>query len=183
MADQVAGRSAWDRFVDDAARWVRPEEVADRSEVTLSSMVKMLFRHPSLRAMGWFRVSEVALALGVPAVPSLLQRRIMRLYGLELAPGRPVAGGLYVAHPVGCTLIADSIGANVSVMGAVTFGRTNEARWPVIGDGVLVGAGARVLGALTVGDRAIVGANAVVVRDVEPDTTVVGVPARRIAAE
>jgi len=178
MTGRSAAGHAWDLFVLDACRWVRPEEVADPAEVSLAVTAKWLYRHPPLRAMAWFRLATLAHRRGVPALPSHLQRRILRLYGLELVPGADVGGGLYIAHPVGCTLVAESIGTNVSIMGAITFGRRDEPRWPVIGNGAFIGAGARILGAVTIGDGAIVGANAVVLADVPAGAVAVGVPAR-----
>ena len=166
-------------FRMDAARWVRPSEIADVSEVTPAGMVKLLFRNLSLRAMAWYRVACFLKNNGVPAAPQLIQRHMIKAYGLEMVPGRdPVGGGLYIAHPVGCTLVARAIGTNVSVIAAVTFGMRNDAAWPSIGDDVFIGAGARVLGDLLVGDGARVGANAVVVHDVPAGATVVGIPAR-----
>lgn len=162
----------------DAARWVRPEEVADPSEVTLAAALKLLYRHPPLRAMAWFRLATLARQRGVRGVPDYLQRRLLRLYGLELVPGAEIGGGLYIAHPVGCTLVVESIGSNVSIMGANTFGRRTELQWPVIGDRVFIGTGARVLGGVKIGDDAVVGANAVVLIDVPAGAHAVGVPAR-----
>jgi serine O-acetyltransferase len=104
----------------------------------------------------------------------------LRLYGLELAPSTPVGGGLYIAHPVGCVLHAESVGTNVTIIGQVTFGTRSDACWPTIGDDVLVGTGARVLGGITVGSGSVVGANAVVINDTCPGSTVVGIPARAI---
>jgi serine O-acetyltransferase len=163
----------------DAARWVRPSEIADVREVTPVGAVKLLFRNPPLRAMAWYRLACFLKNNGVPAVPQLIQRRMLKVHGLDMVPGRdPVGGGLYIAHPVGCVLVARSIGTNVSVIASVTFGMRNEPQWPRIGNDVFVGAGARILGDVHVGDGAKIGANAVVVRDVPAGATAVGVPAR-----
>jgi serine O-acetyltransferase len=75
-------------------------------------------------------------------------------------------------------LHAEWIGSDVTVIGQVTFGTRNDARWPAIGDGAFIGVGARVLGGLKVGANARIGANAVVVDDVPDGATVVGMPAR-----
>ena len=132
--------------LSDAARWVRPEQVADRSEVTWLRVVGLLYQHPSLRAMAWFRFASWAHERHVRVVPSAVERRIQRLYGLEMVAGSDIGGGLYIAHPVGCTIVVESMGANVSVMANVTTGRRQEHRWPRIGDRVFIGAGARILG-------------------------------------
>jgi serine O-acetyltransferase len=167
-------------FRQDAARWVRPQQIAPAHEVTPAVMLRLLLRHLPLRAMAWFRLATLLRRLGVPGFAGWAQRRLLRLYGLEISPGADVGGGLYIAHPVGCVLVADRIGFNVTVISQVTFGTRTDGRWPWIGDDVFVGAGARVLGGITVGDRAQIGANAVVVHDVAPDTVVIGIPARPV---
>jgi serine O-acetyltransferase len=168
------------RFRDDAARWVRPQEIAPIDQVTPMVMASLLLRHPPLRAMAWFRIATLAKYLGVRGVPSWVQRRLLRLYGLELVPGSDIGGGFYIAHPVGCVLVAESIGRNVTVIGQVTFGTRTDNRWPRIGDRVFVGAGARILGGIDIGEGASVGSNAVVMESVTPGTTVVGIPARPV---
>jgi serine O-acetyltransferase len=140
--------------------------------------LKLLMHHLPLRAMAWLRFGAACRDAGVRGVPGYVQRRLARVYGLELSPSTPCEGGLYIAHPVGCVLHAAAIGANVTVVGSVTFGTRTDARWPVIGDGVFVGVGARVLGGITIGEGAEIGANAVVIHDVAPGDTVVGIPAR-----
>jgi serine O-acetyltransferase len=169
---------AWSRFIMDAARWVRPQEVASTDELNPGRLLTLLYRHPSLRAMAWFRLASVLQAARVKAVPSIIQRRLLRLYGLELLPGADIGGGLYIAHPSGCTIVVASMGENVSIMGSVTFGRTRDPLWPTVGNEVFVGAGARVLGPIKIGDGVEIGANAVVLTDVDRNERVVGVPAR-----
>jgi serine O-acetyltransferase len=171
-------RSHMALFRQDAARWVRPEQIASIDEVTPRVLAGMLLRHRPLRAMAWFRLGSLAKAAGVRGVPGWSQRRLSRLYGLELSVGSQVAGGLYVAHPAGTVISAESIGRDVTIIGSVTVGRRGTAEMPGIGDRVFVGAGARILGGVHVGDDAAIGANAVVLTDVPDGTTAVGVPAR-----
>ena len=94
--------------------------------------------------------------------------------------GADIGGGLYVAHPVGTVIMVNRMGTNCSVIAAATIGMRNEWKFPDIGDQVFIGAGTRVLGDLRVGNRAIIGANAVVIEDVPDDATVVGIPAKVI---
>lgn len=178
----AALQSAAERFRHDAARWVVPQEIAPLSELTPAVITKLLVRNPPLRAMAWFRLATAMNAAGVRGVPSLIQRRLLRVYGLELTPGTDVGGGLYIAHPVGCVLVAERIGENVTVVGQATFGTRTDNRWPVIDDGVFVGVGARILGGVHVGPQAQVAANAVVLADVPAGTTVVGIPAREVGS-
>ena len=169
-----------DLFRRDAARWVRPQWVASLDEVTPSMVLRLLFRHPPLRAMAWLRFGSLCRDLGVPGVVSYVQRRLLRLYGLEISPSSTVRGGLYIAHPVGCVLHAEFIGENVTVISQVTFGTRTDAQWPSIGHDAFIGAGARVLGGISIGSGAVIGANAVVIHDVPEGATVAGVPARTI---
>ncbi|MEQ1955496.1 hypothetical protein [Mesorhizobium sp. CN2-181] len=173
---------ALELFAMDACRWVRPEEVADRAEVNFCVAVKLLYRHPPLRAMFWFRLATLLQRKRVKVLPGVLQRRLLRLYGLELVPGAEIGGGLYIAHPVGCVLVVESMEKNVSIMGSVTFGRRKPLRWPVVREGAFFGAGCRVLGAVEIGPGATVGANAVVLSDVPAGAVAVGVPAKIISA-
>lgn len=167
----------------DACRWIRPEDVAERSELTPLLLLKLLHRHPSLRAMAWFRLATLLHRRKVKLLPGVLQRRLLRLYGLELVPGTKIGGGLYIAHPVGCVIVVESVGANVSLMGSVTFGRRETLRWPTVGNNAFFGAGCRVLGPVEIGANAKVGANSVVMTDVPPGAVAVGIPARVLARD
>jgi serine O-acetyltransferase len=84
-------------------------------------------------------------------------------------------------HTVGTVITAEAIGNGVELQGGVTIGQRRGDGFPTLEDGVTVGAGARVLGRVRVGHGATVGANAVVVHDVAPSLTVVGIPARPLA--
>jgi len=170
-------RRHWALLRADAARWVVPQAVSPVELVTPALLARLLYRHPPLRAMAWLRLAAALRKIGVPGVSGWAQRRLLRLYGLEIAPNQDIDGGLYIAHPVGCVLMAEHIGANVTVISSVTFGTRDDARWPVIGDGVFVGVGARLLGGITIGDGARIGANAVVLQDVPAGCTAIGIPA------
>lgn len=176
-------RGALDLFQMDACRWIRPEDVAKRSELTPLLLLKLLFWHPPLRAMAWFRLATLMHRRKVRLLPGVLQRRLLRLYELEMVPGATIGGGLYIAHPVGCVIVVESMGANVSMIGSVTLGRREKLRWPIVGDNVFLGAGCRVLGSIEIGANAKVGANSVVLTDVPPGAVAVGVPARLLARD
>jgi serine O-acetyltransferase len=163
---------------EDASRWLHPGEVRDVSGVTPLVFLKLVFYYLSLRATVWLRVGTWLKARGVRGAATFIQRRLLRHYGLEIAPGSEIGGGLYIAHPVGCTITAERIGRNVTIIGSVTVGYNKVAKWPVLGDGVYVGTGARILGPIVIGDNVKVAANAVVLDDVASDCTVAGAPAR-----
>lgn len=106
------------------------------------------------------------------------------LFGIETSPKVKIGGGLFLPHTVGTILGAESIGRNVTIMHGVTLGAkgldfhfTDFSR-PIVGDNVFIGAGAKIVGAVTIGDFAKIGANAVVLQNVPPHSLAVGVPAR-----
>jgi serine O-acetyltransferase len=179
VADEL--RAAHRLFLLDAARWVQPEHVVDPSSIDTRTLLRLLWWHPPLRAMCWFRLGGAAKALDVKGAAGWVQRRLLRLYGLEILVDQPVGGGLYIAHPVGCVLVGAAIGENVTIISQVTFGKRDDGVWPKIGDRCFFGVGARVLGGIEVGDDARVGANAVVLDDVPAGATAVGIPARIVA--
>jgi len=108
------------------------------------------------------------------------------MFGIEVAPRCEIGPGLYLPHTVGTVIGASRIGANAMIFQGVTLGAKeldiayNPALRPVLEDEVTIGAGAKVLGGLVVGFGAVVGANAVVTRDVAAGLTVVGIPARAV---
>jgi serine O-acetyltransferase len=107
-------------------------------------------------------------------------------FGIETSPKVRIGGGLFLPHTVGTILGAERIGNNVTIMHGVTLGSkvmdfdfTDQSR-PIIGHNVFIGAGAKILGGIVIGDHAKIGANAVVLKDVPPHSLAVGVPAKII---
>jgi serine O-acetyltransferase len=176
------GKPAIDELVtlcrEDAARWIRPGFVSETSKVTPRVFVALWLYHRSLRATVWLRLAGWLKDRGVRGATTLLQHHVAGAFGLEIPPGTDIAGGLYIAHTFGCTITARRIGRNATFIGNITVGYNNSDVYPVLGDNVFVGAGARVLGPIVVGDNVRVAANAVVLDDVPPNTTVAGMPAR-----
>ena len=171
---------SWLKLVrSDAARWVDQTQIIDPALITRRQIMRVWYRFVAFRPMVWFRFGQMAKRRGIPGVPSYSQRRIMKKYGLEILIGGDIGPGLYVPHPYGTVLSSRLIGANCTFVGSVTLGH-RDGFFPEIGEEVYVGAGARIIGGIVVGDRAKVGANAVVVRDVDPDTSVVGIPAKPV---
>jgi serine O-acetyltransferase len=106
------------------------------------------------------------------------------IFGIEVSPRVKIEGGLFLPHTVGTVIGAASIGRNCTIMQGVTLGALESdlnfspATRPVIGNDVVIGSGAKVLGGISVGDHAKIGANAVVLCDVPAYAVAVGVPAR-----
>src|SRR3989338_11164768 len=109
--------------------------------------------------------------------------QIMRFFtGIEIHPGAKIGKGLFIDHGIGIVIGETAeIGDNCIMFHNVTLGGTGlekGKRHPTIGNNVVIGAGAKILGNITIGDNSYIGANAVVIKDVPPNSTVVGVPGR-----
>jgi serine O-acetyltransferase len=124
---------------------------------------------------------------GIPLLPGLLTYFNLVLFGLEVAPRCEIGPGIFFPHPSGTVIGAWRIGSNVTIFQGVTLGSKeldmgfDFCQRPDIGDNVVLGAGAKILGGIHVGDHVTVGANSVVVDSVEAESTVVGIPARRVS--
>jgi serine O-acetyltransferase len=165
------------KFKMDVARWVVPQQIADLSQVTFARTLKLLFWHPPLQALMWFRFASWCRGKHIP-LGGLIQLLIYYVYGLEILVGADYGGGLYIAHPIGMVVAAEKIGENCSIIANVTIGMRNEWKFPILGNNVFIGAGARVLGGIVLGDDCVIGANAVVINDVPCGATVVGIPGK-----
>lgn len=129
-----------------------------------------------------WRLRTWALRWHVPLVNHLLRRVQTMVFGIELGKDIALGHGVFFVHPIGITVGGRArIGARVRFMGSNTVGTARGDGHPVIGDDVTVGCGARVLGPVRVGARAVIGANAVVLADVPDDAVAVGLPARVVA--
>ena len=130
------------------------------------------------------RTSRAAMLAGIPLVPKLLTYTNVVLFGLEVTPKCEIGPGIFFAHPVGCVIGAWKVGSNVTLFQGVGLGakRTDmgfqKDLRPEVGNNVILGAGCKVLGPCHIGDNVTVGANSLVLDSVEPDRTVLGVPAR-----
>ena len=124
------------------------------------------------------RLREAAARHGVPFVGSAVRRLQTALYGVEIGRDVRLGEGVLFLHPVGVVIGGDSqIGDRVTFLGSNTVGSINRGGYPRIGNDVIIGAGARVLGEVVIGDGAAIGANAVVLCDVPAGAVAVGVPA------
>jgi len=133
----------------------------------------------SFAILALWRLRCAARRWRLPGVNHLLRRVQTVFFGIELGNDIALGRGVFFAHPVGTVVGGRArIGNRVCFMGSNTVGTARDEGWPVIGDDVVLGAGARVLGPVSVGERAVVGANAVVLSDVPADAVVVGIPAR-----
>lgn len=171
----------WLLFADDLRHWQQigfGGEANDHGSVRLKDALKLWWNFPGVRATLIYRLSYAAHARHIRLVPGMLYRRNIRKYGLDIVPSVPIGPGLYIPHPVSTVVMARKIGKNVSLISGITIGMRNRHEFPIIGDNVTIGTGARVLGGVTIGENALIGANAVVTIDVPANSTAVGIPAR-----
>jgi serine O-acetyltransferase len=111
------------------------------------------------------------------------------IFGIEISPKCAIGPGIFFPHTSGTVIGASKIGRNVTIFQGVTLGAKemdmgfDPALRPEIGDFVVVGAGAKILGGISLGDNVRVGANSVLLRSVPANSTVAGVPAREVFSE
>ena len=146
------------------------------------NIVEVLLTYSGLHVLVFYRIAHSLARAGVPVVPRVLMTIARWLTGIEIHPGATIGKGLFIDHGMGVVIGETAVlGENVTLFQGVTLGGTGKERGrrhPTIGNNVVIGTGAKVLGNITVGNDSMVGANAVVIRDVPEHSTVVGVPGR-----
>jgi serine O-acetyltransferase len=147
----------------------------------------VIFTYPGLQAIINHRIAHFLHRLGIPFLPRLVSQWSRFFTGIEIHPGATLGRGLFIDHGMGVVIGETAVvGDNVTIYQGVTLGGTGKERGkrhPTIGRDTVIGAGAKVLGNIRVGDKVFIGANAVVVRDVPSASTVVGVPGRVTSRE
>jgi len=143
------------------------------------SVASMVLTSDSYRITALNRVREAALAWRIPLVNHVLRVMQTAMMGIEIGKDVTLGKGVYFVHSLGVVIGGDAvIGDRVRFYGSNTVGTAKDNGYPVIEDDVWIGAGARILGPVRVGARSRIGANAVVLQDVPPDSVAVGIPAR-----
>jgi serine O-acetyltransferase len=146
------------------------------------SFLEVLLTYAGLHAIIAYRISHALWMMKVPFFPRLISQIGRFLTGIEIHPGATIGEGLFIDHGMGVVIGETTIiGSNVTLFQGVTLGGTGKEqgkRHPTLGNNIVVGAGAKVLGNITIGDNSYIGSNAVVIKDVPPGSTVVGIPGR-----
>jgi serine O-acetyltransferase len=141
--------------------------------------------YPGFHARQFHRLEHRLYRWHVPVLPRLLAHISRFLTGIEIHPGAKIGEGFFIDHGMGVVIGETSeIGDNVTMYQGVTLGGTSlqkAKRHPTIGNNVVVGVGAKLIGNITIGDNTKIGAGSVVVNSVPANATVVGVPGRVIA--
>jgi serine O-acetyltransferase len=142
--------------------------------------LEVLFCYPGLHAVWTHRIAHWCWTHGLKLAARMLSHAARGLTGIEIHPGAVVGRGLFIDHGMGVVIgETTEIGDDVTLYHGVTLGGTSLAkkkRHPTLEDRVVVGAGAKILGAITIGHDSRIGANAVVVKPVPANAIVVGVP-------
>lgn len=154
-----------------------------------TSRLEVYFTYPGFKAMRAYRKAHKHYLKGNHFRANWISKRARKKTGIEIHPGAEIGENLFIDHGMGVVIGETAvIGDNCIIYQGVTLGGTGKdkgKRHPTLGDNVLVGAGAKVLGPMRIGDNAMIAAGAVVLIEVPDDATAVGVPARivRIAGE
>ncbi len=150
-----------------------------------TSTLEVIFAYPGFHARQLHRMAHALHKRNVPVLPRLISHLNRALTGIEIHPGAKIGKGLFIDHGMGVVIGETAeIGDNCHLYQGVTLGGTStkrEKRHPTLEDNVSVGAGAQVIGAVTIGENAAIGAGSVVVTNVPPNATVVGVPGHVVA--
>jgi serine O-acetyltransferase len=151
------------------------------------SRLEILLTYGGVQALLAHRVSHALREVGVPLLPGMLANLVKVMTGVEIHPAARIGRGLFIDHGSGVVIGETAeVGDHVTMYQGVTLGGTGFARGkrhPTVGDQVMIGSGAKLLGPIEVGPRTKIGANSVVIHDVPADATVVGNPGHPVRVE
>ena len=155
---------------------------AQKKDPAATGFLEILLLYPGLHAIVAHSVAHIFYTMRLFFFARLISQIARAATGIEIHPGAKIGKCFFVDHGMGVVIGETAvIGDNVLLYQGVTLGGTGlqkGKRHPTIGNNVVVGGGAKILGNITVGDNSYIGANAVVIKDVPPNSTVIGVPGR-----
>jgi serine O-acetyltransferase len=148
------------------------------------SDLEILLLYPGLKAVLLHKLAHLLYLQKIPFFPRMISELARFLTGIDIHPGAKIGKNLFIDHGMGVVIGQTSvIGDNVIIYQGVTLGGTTleaKKRHPTIEEGVVIGAGAKILGNITVGCCSRIGSNSVVIEDVPSHSTVVGIPGKVI---
>ena len=158
------------------------------------SVLSIVLTYPGVKAVFFHKFSHLFHVAGFDLIARIISQTIRFFTGIEIHPGAKIGKNLFIDHGMGVVIGETSeIGDNVTIYHAVTLGgsspsidserQRHEKRHPTIGNDVVIGSGAQIIGPVKVGNGARIAANAVVVKDVPENTTMVGIPAKAVKLE
>lgn len=152
-----------------------------------TSRLEVILTYAGFHALVVYRLAHKLHVWGVPFVPRAISQMTRILTGIEIHPNATIGRGFFIDHGMGVVIGETAeIGDYVTLFQGVTLGGTGKERGkrhPTLGNHVVVGAGAKILGGIRIGDNVKIGANSVVLKSVPANSTVTGVPGRIIKAE
>ncbi len=169
-------------------------ESIKRRDPAAKSILSIIITYPGVKAVFFHQVSNFFYKAGFDLLARIISQTIRFFTGIEIHPGAKIGKNLFIDHGMGVVIGETSeIGDNVTIYQNVTLGgsspsidserQRHEKRHPTIGNGVVIGSGAQIIGPIKVGNNARIAANAVVVKDVPENATMVGIPARTVKLE
>lgn len=164
-------------FIKDQIKTIKEKDPA-------ISSTSEVFLYPSFRAQIYYKISNFLYKRKHFFLARYISERAKRKTGIEIHPGATIGKNLFIDHGMGVVIGETAIiKDNVTLFHGVTLGGTGKEkgkRHPTVNDNAYIGSGAKILGNITIGKNAKIGANAIVLDDVDDDTTVVGIPKRKV---
>lgn len=162
------------------------QAVFDRDPAATSKL-EVILTYAGFHALLAYRLAHWLKMQDVPILPRIISQLARWVTGVEIHPSATIGTGFFIDHGMGVVIGETAeIGDYVTLFQGVTLGGTGKERGkrhPTLGNHVVVGAGAKILGGITIGDNVKIGANSVVLKNVPPNSTVIGVPARVIKTQ
>ncbi|MCX7771931.1 MAG: serine O-acetyltransferase [Clostridia bacterium] len=165
-------------------RWYEEAKSIAERDPAARGVLQVILQYPGYKAVRAYRRAHWFHKHGMYFIARAISQYARHRTGIEIHPGAKIGKCLFIDHGMGVVIGETAeIGDYCTLYHGVTLGGTGKdkgKRHPTVGNNVLISAGAKILGPFKVGDNAKIGANAVVLSEVEPDTTVVGVPGRAV---
>ena len=169
-------------------------ESIKKRDPAAKSILSIIITYPGVKAVFFHQISNFFYKAGFDLIARIISQTIRFFTGIEIHPGAKIGKNLFIDHGMGVVIGETSeIGDNVTIYHNVTLGgsspsidserQRHEKRHPTIGNDVVIGSGAQIIGPIKVGNNARIAANAVVVKDVPENATMVGIPARAVKLE
>lgn len=153
-----------------------------KNDPAARNRLEVLLLYPSVNAVIHYRIAHVFYKKKMFFLARLISQFARFITGIEIHPGATIGKGLFIDHGMGVVIGETSeVGDNVTLYHGVTLGGTGKdkgKRHPTVGNNVIIGAGAKVLGPIRIEDNCKIGSNSVVLKDVPKDSTVVGIPGK-----
>lgn len=163
--------------------WEDAKSIAERDPAA-KGVWEVILLYSGFHALFWYRISHILYKRRLFFLARFVSQLNRFFTGIEIHPGAEIGKGLFIDHGMGVVIGETAIvGDFCTIYHGATLGGTGKdtgKRHPTIGNNVLISTGAKILGPFKVGDNSRIGANAVVLNEVEPNTTVVGVPGRAV---